>query len=280
MKQKLITITPQMAREFLKKNNRNRPVYQAHVDFLASEMTGARWATTHQGICFSEDGLLLDGQHRLLAIVQSGCTVEMWVSTGYDPAAQSNMDVGGRGRTVGDQLHLVDGTTNAKTKAAAATHIVTICCACGGVKVSVGLARSVLTEFERDIDYVLLQVVHFKPARCGWAVGTLAFIYNAERALKPFVDGFGSGEDLKKGDPAKAARDWLTNADKRKGYKKTAAGMLMNAAWHALNGSTINLLKAGTAGPDYFAGKKRKFIQSIREQLRQQLDTTIQEAAP
>ncbi len=43
-------------------------------------MREGHWDTTHQGIAIASDGTLVDGQHRLLAIVESGVTVRMNVT--------------------------------------------------------------------------------------------------------------------------------------------------------------------------------------------------------
>lgn len=274
-KQKLMTITPALARDFLKKNVNNRPVRQIHVDFLASEIAGGRWVVTHQGIAFSGDHeVLLDGQHRLLAIIQAGIAVDMWVAWGLPAEAQSNMDAGIATRGVGDQLHLVDGISNANLKAAAVRSLVSICCYYQTPKCSVGFTRSVLLDIDRDMDFVLTALDKFKPARRAWVIGALTLAYSAERAVGPFIEAFGSGENLKNGDPAKAARDWLLNSNISVTYKRNAIESILNAAYNAVNGSSITQLKKGERGAEYFRAKKRKLVTTLREQMLQQLETS------
>lgn len=60
-------------------NTHNRKLVDAHVDRLAGEMKAGRWRLTHQGIAFSTNRVLLDGQHRLWAVVLSGVTVPLRV---------------------------------------------------------------------------------------------------------------------------------------------------------------------------------------------------------
>ena len=72
MKTKQQKITPELAREILKGNSKNRKIRQQRVDYLADEMKNGRWQISHQGICIATDGRVLDGQHRLLAVIQSG----------------------------------------------------------------------------------------------------------------------------------------------------------------------------------------------------------------
>jgi len=74
------TVTPELAREWLEANTGNRVIRPRHVIRLADAMKRGMWKTTHQGIAFDVNGRLVDGQHRLMAISQSGVSVEMAVS--------------------------------------------------------------------------------------------------------------------------------------------------------------------------------------------------------
>ncbi len=79
---KIMKITPDMAKRCLEKNPNNRPIRPEWVKVLAEDMRTGNWRTTHQGIAFDEEGCLMDGQHRLRAILESGVTVEMEVTKG------------------------------------------------------------------------------------------------------------------------------------------------------------------------------------------------------
>lgn len=80
---KTLTVTPEMAKNWLAKyNNRNRNVRPAAVDIYAKDMKSGNWAFTHQGIAFYENGVLADGQHRLLAVVKANIPVKFLVTNG------------------------------------------------------------------------------------------------------------------------------------------------------------------------------------------------------
>jgi len=49
----------------------------------ASDMTEGRWVDTHEPIAMSVDGNLIDGQHRLAAVIESGRPQYFWVAI-YD----------------------------------------------------------------------------------------------------------------------------------------------------------------------------------------------------
>ena len=98
-------ITPEQAKAYLTKNRKNRPVQPATVDRFAEQMKAGQWLCTHQGIAFDEDGFLVDGQHRLHAIVKSGCTIRMRVTIDLPREAMAVLDTGMK-RTQGQILHM------------------------------------------------------------------------------------------------------------------------------------------------------------------------------
>jgi len=76
----VMDVTPQTAEAWICEcNSHNRKLVDAHVERLVREMKAGRWQLTHQGIAFSTNRVLLDGQHRLWAVVLSGVTVPMRV---------------------------------------------------------------------------------------------------------------------------------------------------------------------------------------------------------
>lgn len=89
-----VDISPQLAAEWMGNAERNRKISGLHVDYLAREMAAGNWHQTGEPIKFDIDGHLRDGQHRLLAIIQSGMTVKMMVVSGIAPEAQFYMDTG------------------------------------------------------------------------------------------------------------------------------------------------------------------------------------------
>jgi hypothetical protein len=105
LKHEVIRISPKLASEYLEKNTNNRPVSQTHVDRLAKDMSLDRWKQDGSPIKFSETGALLDGQHRLRAIIKSGVSVLMLIVTGLDPDSFVTMD-SGRRRSTSDALHI------------------------------------------------------------------------------------------------------------------------------------------------------------------------------
>ena len=66
-------ITPEKAKEILKKNGKNRSISWSTVNAYARDMSKGYWTEgVGVGISIDENGILRDGQHRLEAIVKSG----------------------------------------------------------------------------------------------------------------------------------------------------------------------------------------------------------------
>lgn len=94
MKTIVMRITPKDAERILTGNTGNRNVRVAQVASLANTIMNGGWVTTHQGIAISKSGKVLDGQHRLMAIIKSGIAVEIAVTTDVDDMAFRAIDTG------------------------------------------------------------------------------------------------------------------------------------------------------------------------------------------
>lgn len=90
------TITPAIATQMLAQNHRNRPANNAHVEKLAKEMREGRWKLNGSTICFDSQGGLVDGQHRLMAIVKSGHAIRSYVVRNLDNEVFDTIDSGKR----------------------------------------------------------------------------------------------------------------------------------------------------------------------------------------
>jgi hypothetical protein len=101
------TITPEVAKEYLATNDGNRRLSMRIAGQLASEIREGRWQLTHQGIAFDENGVLIDGQHRLTAIVLAGVPAEMMVARGVKPSENNLYAIdNGRRRSIRDMLQI------------------------------------------------------------------------------------------------------------------------------------------------------------------------------
>lgn len=89
---RMVMVTPADAATLLKRNTHNRKVRPSVVAKYVSEIGAGEWRPIPAGIGFDEDGVLLDGQHRLAAIVEAGVAVPLLVVTGFPRASQEKCD--------------------------------------------------------------------------------------------------------------------------------------------------------------------------------------------
>lgn len=113
----VMDVTPAMASTMLELNTSNRPKSRQHTSELAREITRGEWMHTGAPIVFSRDGELLDGQHRLMAVISTGQTIRSDVRFGIDPQAFMKMDQRLKSRGAGDVFAIqgVANYTNAST---------------------------------------------------------------------------------------------------------------------------------------------------------------------
>lgn len=103
----VVDISPGLARSWIDRSVgfSNRPMRKQWAEGLTAAIRRREWRLTFDTIKMDREGNVVDGQHRLLAIAQSGITCKALVVRGVEPDAFAVMDTG-RGRTVGDILHL------------------------------------------------------------------------------------------------------------------------------------------------------------------------------
>lgn len=114
-------VTPEMAKEWLRANETNRRKRPQAIEDDARDIITGNWAYNGETVKFSWDGFLLDGQHRLEAIVLAGKTnpavlVKTLVVFGLDPESQKTMDRGIK-RTAAD-MYGMSGHKNSPVLAA------------------------------------------------------------------------------------------------------------------------------------------------------------------
>lgn len=94
---KRVHVTPALATEWLTKNvNNYRKLRRQQVNELKNALEQGLWKVTHQGIAFDKEGNLVDGQHRLTAIAESGITAEVMVAFGVEIDTVDYMDIGAK----------------------------------------------------------------------------------------------------------------------------------------------------------------------------------------
>jgi len=217
-----VTMTPEWASRILERNTHNRSVRPAVVRQIASDMACGRWLLTPQTVSVASDGTLLDGQHRLMAIVQSGQAVQMMLATDCPSECFAAIDTG-QSRTPGDILK-IEGVSN-YTHVASIIRLVHLYNTCPG-NVWVGqlgaLSKQQIVEtYRADPDAwneVTKLAMSFNKAPCVQVSAVGAFLYLYQSSAAPSADDqafsrdylklYCTGEMLSAGNPVLAFRNW------------------------------------------------------------------------
>lgn len=100
-----VSVGPKEATEMLGSNIDNRKQTLDHVAFLATQMASGKWKFCADPIRFGKSGRLIDGQHRLLAVIKSNTVQEFLVIRGLDDEVFDALD-SGRNRKASDILSI------------------------------------------------------------------------------------------------------------------------------------------------------------------------------
>lgn len=101
----LYFITPEMAKDLLENhNNKNREMRDAYWKAYASDMLNDQWTQGQSDmIVIDNTGNVINGQHRLKAVLESGKSQHFWVLQDADPSLYDTMD-NGKTRNVLDYM--------------------------------------------------------------------------------------------------------------------------------------------------------------------------------
>lgn len=115
--QSVMTVTPELAAQWLERNTSNRPLAKKVVARYAREMREGHWRLNGESIKLDEQGIILDGQHRLHAIVEAQVAIETAVVIGLPADVFPSLDRGAK-RTLGHNLSLMGEVCSAHLGAA------------------------------------------------------------------------------------------------------------------------------------------------------------------
>lgn len=259
----VITITPEMAEQFLAKNTHNRHPKSSNLKKVVRALENGEWKLNGEAIKIAHDGTILDGQHRLIAIVQTGISMTTLVIRGLDHETQETMD-GGSPRSAADALRL-RGEANAVTLASVAKKIRVA--NANGIKAAASNSY-VLTTSEiirtvdeidgiRDISKEAMRVSTHTGMSASLA-GLLIYVFSNIDADDStyFFDRLATGELLAQGDPIYQLRKVLSDVKSIRGQKSmTFVAAIAVKAWNKYrDGEKVSLLKftVGGATPEAF----------------------------
>ena len=217
MKVDIVTVTPDVALEWLTANTHNRHLSKIAVAKIVEDIGAGRWKDNGETVKFSKTGVLLDGQHRLTAIYMAGVTVRLMVVTGLEDDVQPTIDIG-MARTAGSLLSM-NGIAQGNAVAALAKMVIRYD-ECPGVvwgshndPTKTEIVEYAL-EHQEDLSFA---VILTQGVRRAVKINALSYagmtylVHRDSRHLRrwdTWSDGVRKGEDLSKGDPRLAYRNY------------------------------------------------------------------------
>lgn len=229
----VVEIGPEFAEQLLARNSGNRKIRKGRVASLAKSMIDGRWMLNGEAIKIAEDGRLLDGQHRLAAIVASGVTIRTLLIRNVVEEAFMTMD-SGLNRTPGDALGV---EANAGSIATLVNLVIRY--EAGNPLASQGVPIPRTETYDRfTLDPERFTECtaaanrasfRFKPHNRTY-VGLLLFKVPESEA---FLEAVTSGVGLEAGSPALALRNYLINSVRGGGRNRASVLAAYINAWNA-----------------------------------------------
>jgi hypothetical protein len=252
-------IDAERAAELLRHNAGNRHLKRALIARLRRALEEGRFLMNGESIVIDRDGRLLDGQHRLQAVVDTGLTIEALLVYNVDQATFPTLD-SGSARTAGDVLGIA-GTQNAHRISAAVRWIQAYragVTAPANVRIDADQVLS-FVEGLNDSEVERMQLATLAAGRvarlvAGSIATALSFLFaeKDEALALTFFDDLHSGVGLAPGDPVLVLRDQLARnsaAKNRLAPKEIFARCIR--AWNARRaGDEVTHLKGLVAGKD------------------------------
>lgn len=259
------TITPARAKELLERNTANRKVSPTSLAKIRAALTQGEWVVNGEAIKISTEGRILDGQHRLIACVETGINLETFIIEGLPDETQDTMDTG-KARTLANVLE-INGHSNTAETAALLTALERLqkwgieAAAFGSAGYPVTVQQA-LRRLAKEPHIETLAKLSKRTNRIGLPgkiSGLLYYVFSGIDAedCQDFFDRLVNGNDLGAGHPILALRNRLMSLKEDghslRNYRETTA--ITIKAWNAYrNGAQIKKMqyRPGGANPEAF----------------------------
>lgn len=257
-------ITPQIAAVYLQKNRTNRKLIENRVLFYMDQMVKGQWKLTGDSIKFS--GLfLIDGQHRLQAIVRSGITIKCLVVRNLGGDVFDVLDTG-RVRQAGDVLSGY-GYPNVYLLASASRYLYFYERRIVPAVVTVP-NQEILAVCQRhtDLSAFTSDICSFKFARSGVIVASLYWIEQCGKTKgQSFTEGFLKGNDLKITSPIYSLRERVIADRSLLAHKRgrvILTAMFFRSFENFSSGRPATRIVASTPSPADFPWPKGEYLEA------------------
>jgi hypothetical protein len=238
---------------------------------LVTALKAGDWRVNGDTIKFDEDGLLIDGQHRLQAIITSGLPVQTYVIRGLPRGSFDTLDIG-KPRTPADTLSSLGYSQTIALAAAMRQMLILDYLSVSGfytwqthgpaydaTLLTPARARSMITQHLELPEWVLLarrMRAAGVPSGDGFWAGTLYWfscsLPDAGDDVTAFAEGLISGAALEVNNPILVLRNRLFSIKEASRLHRVTGEQIMALVikgWNAFRrGETITILKWSRGG--------------------------------
>lgn len=276
-------ITPEWARDILEKHDASivagkfaqRTISDRQVKAYAEDMRAGQWSINGQGISFDVEKNLLDGQHRLHAVVKANVSVPMLIMwdlpVNYNNGSKTinTLDIGKR-RSPGAQLKM-EGFAYANTAATASRVLLLV--VSGNLGHFCTPTQIIATsEFMRPhYDALIPVLVNGNAPPCKWSgtvVAPLALLRTAEPDTADlFAEEFNEMTNLSKTSPVLQFQKYLDRPTKKRGGTAVQFGKFAAAAsalYFYANNEKITYIKGNQGHVDWLVKTAKQAATRIR----------------
>jgi len=282
MRAEVIEITPELAKDLLKRNVNNRSLSQKKLKIYVEDMKNGKWVLNGETIQFNKKGELINGQHRLTAVILSGVTIQVLIVTGVeDDRAFATIDQGlmrgahtvlqlkgvknaKRMESISKKLLIWDTTENKENFSTLS-----------GKSFSITTIAEYYEDHQEEIDFVYDQ---FKDApilrTCKAFTGvfvalTICYRYNPKDTLT-FIEKFKTGANLSENHPILLLRNKLTHRTVKetgRRWELEVMAMIIKSFNNYVSGKTSRLLRWNIEN-EKFPIPRKKIFEFNREVIR------------
>lgn len=247
---RIVTTTKPLVDWLLALNTNNRNPKKGHIAWIKQSIDEGKFILTGQGIGISEDGRLIDGQHRLMAIRDAGYPeVELLIVTGLDERARIYIDQNAK-RSTADMLKIVlNDSITTRMSSVIRTHLTLkeekIGFMFGSRKPPLDDVVDTMSEHHGIIASIIEAAGHKARAGITTALFHYAIKYNEEYAIQ-FAQQIRDGVNLLSTDPAYRLREHIYSQKGRYGgqglqadYKYTVFACVADANREEVKGMRL-----------------------------------------
>lgn len=262
-----IAVNPTKATEWLEGQVGNRNIVDAHVERLGRDMLAGRWQMNGETIKFNPEGILIDGQHRLWAVIHADVTIVFDIAEGVPNEAMLTIDTA-RVRQFSDHLKIKGRLYTTQVASAARWWFAYDRGTTSGLRVTGGTIRATHVELEEVLEhhsdlFECAQEVSISKASKIVPAGVLTFVYsgarkqNAAKATE-WLSQLATGLNLAAHSPVYRLREKLMGMRRsRVRTSQEELGAIVMKSWLAFEADKkVQVLRWSPEEPFPFFGKK------------------------